>query len=74
MNILNLLKLLKYNERFFIMSEKETVSITSLQKELLSGHLEDMNKRLQIIAEETSFLSANFKAVELILDNTSKVK
>jgi len=51
---------------------KTEETLTNLQKEILTGHLRDMNARLETIIEETSYLSANFKAMKMILDNTSQ--
>ena len=50
------------------MTKEEISTITNLQKEILIGHLEDMHARLETIVEETSYLSANFKAMKMILD------
>jgi len=50
------------------MTKEEISTITNLQKEILIGHLEDMNTRLETIVEETSYLAANFKAIKMILD------
>lgn len=55
------------------MTKKEMTTITNLQKEILNGHLGDMHARLETIIEETSYLSANFKAMKMILDNTTEI-
>lgn len=55
------------------MSKEKISSITNLQKELLIGHLDDMHAVLETIIEETSYLSANFKAIKMIIDNTTEI-
>lgn len=55
------------------MSEKEIITITNLQKGILIGHLGDMHARLETIINETSYLLANFKAMKMILDNTTEI-
>ncbi|OGH96593.1 MAG: hypothetical protein A2039_06165 [Candidatus Melainabacteria bacterium GWA2_34_9] len=55
------------------MSENKTSTITNLQKEILIGHLGDMHGRLETIIEETSYLLANFKAMKMIIDNTTEI-
>jgi len=55
------------------MNKKEISTITNLQKEILIGHLGDMPSRLEIIIEETSYLLANFKAMKMIIDNTTEI-
>jgi len=54
------------------MTKEEISTITNLQKEILIGHLGDMHARLETIIGETSYLSANFKAMKMILDNTTQ--
>ncbi|OGH99767.1 MAG: hypothetical protein A2039_06765 [Candidatus Melainabacteria bacterium GWA2_34_9] len=55
------------------MTKEEVTTITNLQKEILIGHLGDMHSRLETIIEETSYLLANFKAMKMILDNTTEI-
>jgi hypothetical protein len=55
------------------MSEKGISTITNLQKQILIGHLGDMHSRLETIIEETSYLLANFKAMKMIIDNTTEI-
>ena len=55
------------------MNKKEISTITNLQKEILIGHLGDMPSRLEIIIEETSYFLANFKAMKMIIDNTTEI-
>jgi hypothetical protein len=50
------------------MINEEVSKITKLQKNLLIKHLDDMNIRLGLITEETSYLMANIKAMKIILD------
>jgi len=55
------------------MSEKEIITVTTLQKEILIGHLGDMYARINVITNEISYLLANFKTMKLILDNTTEI-
>jgi len=55
------------------MTKEEVTTITNLQKKILIGHLGDMHSRLETIIEETSYLLANFKAMKMILDNTTEI-
>jgi len=55
------------------MQEEETITITNLQKKLIMRHLCDMNTCALGIIEEAGFLMANFKAVKMILDNTTEI-
>lgn len=50
------------------MSEEKISTITNLQKDLLIKHLDNMHLRLGLITEETSYLTANIKAMEMILN------
>jgi len=52
------------------MSKEEMSTITNLQKEILIEHLKNIQARLNSITEETSFLMANFKAMNIILEDT----
>jgi hypothetical protein len=56
-----------------VMSEKEKITVTTLQKEIMLAHLSDMNSRATDIMEETSYLMANFKAMKIILDNSTEI-
>ena len=49
------------------MSEEKISTITNLQKDLLIKHVSDMNNRIDLITEEASYLTANIKAVKMIL-------
>jgi len=49
------------------MAEEKTLTLTNLQKGLIIKHLNDMNVKLIFITEETSYLTANIKAVKMIL-------
>jgi len=55
------------------MSENKISTVTNLQKEILIGHLADMHGRLETIIGETSYLLANFKAMKMIIDNTTEI-
>jgi len=55
------------------MQENETTTITNLQKDLIIKHLCDMNTRATVIIEEASCLTANFKAVKMILDDATEI-
>ncbi len=49
------------------MTNKEIISITKTQKEVLTGHLNDIQSRLDKIINETDYLAANCKAIKIIL-------
>lgn len=55
------------------MSKNEITTITNLQKELLIGNLGDMHARIETIINETDYLLANFKAMKMILDNSTEI-
>jgi len=49
------------------MTEEKTLTITNLQKSLIIKHLNDINDKLSNITEEASYLTANIKAVKMLL-------
>jgi len=55
------------------MSKKAMTTVTNLQKEIIIRTIEDMHARLETIINETDYLSANFKAMKVILDNATEI-
>jgi len=51
------------------MSKDTTLTITNLQKKIILEHLKNIQLGLNSITEETSFLIANFKAINIILED-----
>jgi len=54
---------------WIIMSKDTTLTITNLQKKIILEHLKNIQLGLNSITEETSFLIANFKAINIILED-----